>query len=66
MRIRKRHFCGECKRFYSSSSSFAKHIKNMHNLPIGQLPPNSITPRTTNLINYPYLCECGKKFRGKR
>jgi len=59
---RKRHFCGECKKYYSSSSSFSKHVKK-HNLPPGQLPLNSITPRTTDLINYPFLCKCGKKFR---
>ena len=53
---RKRHFCGECKKYYSSSSSFSKHVKKKHGLPQGQLPLNSITPRTSNLINYPFLC----------
>ena len=61
---KKRHFCGECKRWYSDSSSFTTHIKK-HKLPKGVLPEGSKTPRTTCEINYPFECNCGKSFKSK-
>ena len=64
MEKKKRHYCGECKRWYSNSSSFATHIKRRHsNLAKDVLPEGSKTPRTECKINYPYLCDCGIVFK---
>ena len=60
---RKRHFCGECERWYVDSSSFATHVKNKHR---GKLPKGSKTPRTECKVNFPYRCVCGKEFKRKK
>ena len=61
---RKRHFCGECKKWYADSSSFSSHLKR-HGLPKGILPKGSRTPLTSSKLNYPFICKCGKLFRKK-
>ena len=66
MQKRKRHYCGQCKRWYANSSSFATHIRTKHGELEGSLPEGSKTPRTECKVNYPYLCLCGKEFRGAK